>query len=494
MMWSSGPTSRSRTALWLILLTSARVVIATFWTVTEYYQLSLSTSQYKTYTDPLFLYTYTTSYPVKSGVTPTAAPVSSTTYTNRYEDLTEVTLYLPPGAVAESDLVTTTTRYTGAANAYTYFVEPVVYTAPASCPTPFTVTTQTQVYVPSQVTDRVSPTSTSTSVATYGDHYTYVTAYLPPSAVPLSTSAGTSDFVYTYYIANCRNPTATGDAYYGPSGGGSGSSGSRSGGGDDSGIEVCALLTGCTSVATYIIVIATVLPTMFVLGFLESWLWFRNLMLGRTALRFGTICWIFISLWVICATRTTPSRTLEDQARLRYQWSGMSAATRVKLWFKWGFRHAYPTQLLGPDPKNPTGPGQDAPVMQMQMPPPGNPPFAPVAQMYAAPPPGAYQQQPGHAYPVQYSYYAPQGGPQQPFQVAAPAGMVYATPPPGMQAAPSPQPSQHMSVAAVSPVQSGIPPASQTHSSPQTAASELGVSDASETKGSGVTDSVERRD
>ncbi len=44
----------------------------------------------------------------------------------------------------------------------------------------------------------------------------------------------------------------------------------------------------------WVIVVASVLPSLFLLGWVESFLWFRQLMPGRKALRFGTVCWILM--------------------------------------------------------------------------------------------------------------------------------------------------------------------------------------------------------
>jgi len=303
-------------------------------------------------------------------VTPTAQPVSSSSYVNTYEQLAIIYLYVPPGSVPESDIVTT--RDTSL-KPHTVYVEPIVYTAPASCPKAFTVTTMTEVSVPSEAADRVTPTSYSTSVGPYYG-YTFVTAYLPPSAVPVGEEPTTSDFVYSYYIASCRNPTATGAAYYGPNNGGSSSSSSD--------LEVCSLLTGCTTIRTWVIVVASVLPALFILGFIESYLWFRQMMLGKSAMRVGTICWILLSLWVLCFTRQVPARGLEDQAALKVQWNSMSAWTRWKLWWRWGFRNAYPVHLLGPDPRDRLPAARVNPQMQQSQ---ENTP----AELTAAPPPYA---------------------------------------------------------------------------------------------------------
>ncbi|PMD13095.1 hypothetical protein NA56DRAFT_652012 [Hyaloscypha hepaticicola] len=272
--WPTWPT--------ILLLISTSAVQASVWTATSYFQLSYSTSVYSflTYYDA---YTFTSTETIESGVTPTAHPISSSSMVIS-EELTILYLYLPAGSVPESDIVTSFSINTSV-EPLTVYVEPVVYTAPASCPTPFTVATVTEVYIPPEVTNQVTPTAYSTSIETGAGSFTQVTAYLSQGAVPINQTSATDNFIYSLYIANCENPTATGAVYSGPTG----SSSSSDGGGSD-GLEVCSLLTGCTTMHTWIIVVATLLPALFVLGFVESYFWFRQLMLGKSALRVGTIC------------------------------------------------------------------------------------------------------------------------------------------------------------------------------------------------------------
>ncbi|PMD40981.1 hypothetical protein L207DRAFT_512385 [Hyaloscypha variabilis F] len=344
--WPTWPT--------ILLLISTSAVHASVWTATSYFQLSYSTSVYSflTYYDA---YTFTSTETIESGVTPTAQPISSSSVVIS-EELTILYVYLPAGSVPESDIVTGFSINTSV-EPVTVYVEPIVYTAPASCPTPFTVATVTEVYIPPEVVNQVTPTAYSTSIDAGAGSFTQVTAYLSQGAVPINQTSVTNNFIYSLYIANCENPTATAAVYSSPTG----SSGSSDGGGSDDngsdGLEVCSLLTGCTTMHTWIIVVATILPGIFVLGFVESYFWFRQLMLGKSALRVGTICWMLLSLWLVCFTRHVPERSLEDQAALRIQWNAMSAGTRWKLWWRWGFRRAYPVDLLGPDP-TPTLPAQ----------------------------------------------------------------------------------------------------------------------------------------
>jgi hypothetical protein len=257
-------------------------VHASVWTATSYFQLSYSTSVYSflTYYDA---YTFTRTETIESGVTPTAQPIASSSVVIS-EELTILYVYLPAGSVPESDIVTGFSINTSV-EPVTVYVEPIVYTAPASCPTPFTVATMTEVYIPPEVVDQVTPTAYSTSIDAGAGSFTQVTAYLSQGAVPINQTSVTNNFLYSLYIANCENPTATAAVYSSPTG----SSSSSDGGGSDD-LEVCSLLTGCTTMHTWIIVVATILPAIFVLGFVESYFWFRKLMLGKSALRVGTIC------------------------------------------------------------------------------------------------------------------------------------------------------------------------------------------------------------
>ncbi|UNI16960.1 hypothetical protein JDV02_003342 [Purpureocillium takamizusanense] len=208
----------------------------------------------------------------------------------------------------------TTSRY-GSEDQYAITYSITLTVKPGVTPTGGS-TISTKTYIPSQVTNQVSVESRVTSVGTAAGGYTFVTAYLRPSAIS-TIQPQTTDYVYSYYVRNCRNPTATGKAYYGPNSGsgdsgGSGNSGSSGGGDDLDRWGVCSALTGCTTLKVWIIVVATILPSIFLLGFVENYIWFRRLMIGKTALRFGTVCWVLLSLWILCFTRKQPARSPED--------------------------------------------------------------------------------------------------------------------------------------------------------------------------------------
>ncbi len=424
-------------AIFIALLAQLQPVLASFYTVTSYYVLTPSPSKaVSTCTSSCRTYTYTDTLTVKPNVTPTATPYSSTTYTYTYDDLEVVRLFVSADAVASSDLLptTTSTRTSGEGYAITNYVIPVTWTAPTSCPTPFTVTSVTIVDIPYQVTAHISGITTQTSLYVPNTRTpstnTYVTILLDPTAIP-ATEIGnpTSNYYYTYYVANCRNPTATGSAYYGPTYTSS-SGGYRSGGGDDSDdYTVCSVMTGCVALATWIIVVATILPCIFLIGFVESYCWFRRMMLGKSALRLGTVCWCCLSLWFILLTRKSHARSKEDQVLLKQYWATLGAGTRIKLWFKWGFRHRYPVELLG----NPDG----SPVVVAAP--------AGVNGNGAPPPPGDGTEKTGaNGAQVQPVYYPPYPGPQgyypqQPYPGQPGQFQPGFAPPPGYMMVPVPQ-------------------------------------------------------
>src|SRR5438105_3303873 len=79
-----------------------------------------------------------------------ANALSTSTYKQDYNDITVVYVYVDAEEVRAADIVTTTSR--PQPGVYTDYMQPVVYTAPSSCPTPFTVSTYTRVNLPDAVT------------------------------------------------------------------------------------------------------------------------------------------------------------------------------------------------------------------------------------------------------------------------------------------------------------------------------------------------------
>ncbi len=352
----------------LVGAAAAQTTTSNYWTVTERYMRSTYTYYYtsrlggvETDTEPSFR-------TIKPTVTPTVAAVS--TYTDSsydYDDVSYVTLLYPNGAVAESDLMPdrhTQTGFTTTTSSHTTYLDfymPVTVTAPASCPTPWTVTSTASIYAPDAVTDQLKPTSTITRASTdiYGSVYNYQTWFLTPGAGPYYTS---DDSYYLDYVKYCSKPPvnyklaaiSSSTCTAGSTSSSCTNSGNSNSNSNDNnnyyGGDYCFSYNswGCGQAwATYVIVLASVIPGLFLLGFVESYFWFRRLMLGKGCLRFGTICWVCISLWILCFTRTQSSRSKEDQVLLRENWKKMGAGAAFKNWWKFGFRHRYPEELLG---------------------------------------------------------------------------------------------------------------------------------------------------
>jgi hypothetical protein len=429
------PTAALRKASWLALFAGVSTVTAQstpFWTFTTRYQ-----DCFDTYEGVYSTYTTSSTCTIKDSVTPTVTPYAVATPTSDdyyygYSDLQVFTAWYTSGAVPDSDLeptynydldaTTTTQRST---STYYEFSMLVTYTAPASCPTPFTFTTNASVAIPTQVVNQLSPVAVETSIPapTARASYVYETWYLSDGAAPFTS---TDDLYYSAYIESCSTPyqysdySYTNTRYSYPTGRtGSGSGGSSGNSGDSDSWRVCYLGYGygCSSLRTWVIIIAVVIPGLFLLGFLESYFWFRRLMLGKGCLRFGTISWICMSLWIACFTRSQSRRSPEDQKLLRQKWKETSFGTAIKLWFKWGFRHRYPVPLLGQYSRNTVGivpEGQPLPapgMVQTNNNYYGGPP----------PPPGAFMPN-GQGQP----YYPPTQG-----WAAAPNGQGYPMPPPG---------------------------------------------------------------
>ncbi|KAF2020278.1 hypothetical protein BU24DRAFT_136239 [Aaosphaeria arxii CBS 175.79] len=429
------------------LLVHLQCASASFWTVTSNYQFEYSVFTYGISDDSST--TYTTTNTINPTVTPTAQPASRTTDVSTYYNVDYVSVYYPPNAVPSTDLLSTGLPLTST-KGYVYKMM-VTYTAPTHCTSSFTAVESEYVVIPTDVEDQVTGFSTE-------DNGLATTVWLNQDQAPFTSSTA---YYYTNFVQYCRKPSSSLGK---PSGGGGGG---RCGDGD------------CVDMYDLAIVLATTIPaTFFLVGFLESWIWFRRLMLGKGCLRGGTICWVFISLLVLCFTRTQSSRSAEDQKLLREQWSKMGSGRAFKLWWKWGFRRKYPQELLGPYSKNTVGitppnpnvlllhPAYAAPGNVAYGPPPPAPapaPSTPGNVMYGSPPPGPpvfWSTQPpsvsgttimyGIPPPGQSVYWSTQ--PPHPGQATSPPPMQqYGQPmqPPapydnagGIGTAPSPQPYQ----------------------------------------------------
>jgi hypothetical protein len=275
-----------------------------------------------------------------------------------------------------------------------------------------TVTTSASVSIPTQVTAQITPSSveTGTTDDSYDSTvYKYETWYLTAGAAPFHSS---SDYYYEYYIASCSTPPVLRSSPTGLSNGpGSGSGSGRTSSYYD---DDCYSYYCGTTFRTYIIIIASVIPGLFLLGILESWFWFRRLMMGKSAMRFGTISWVLISLWIMCFTRMQDRRSPEDQKLLAEKWKNMSNGAAFKAWCKWGFRHRYPEELLGQYSRTTVGivpPGQPLhPEMAHAPAVFAGGPAAPGQVYYYGPPPPGWTQGPngGFVPPQGYVYPSPQ--------------------------------------------------------------------------------------
>ncbi|KAJ4316156.1 hypothetical protein N0V84_008012 [Fusarium piperis] len=193
---------RAYITLWLLATT-----VASQFTVTSNYVISKTTD---------VAFTRTSTLTLKPVVAPAGEVISETTSTRSYNGLEIVMRYFEPGEFASTDIQTTTSRI-NLDGPFTYYFQGIVYTAPASCPTPFTVSTKTRVTIPSEVRSQFHPTSLASTTGTHGNGavYTQVTAYLSDGAVRINGAEASSDWLATYYLADCRNPTATDDSYWG---------------------------------------------------------------------------------------------------------------------------------------------------------------------------------------------------------------------------------------------------------------------------------------
>lgn len=446
-----------------------------FWTYTSRYAAMVSESPYTRANGALTTYTTTDRRrTVKPTVTPTATPTSTSTYYSTYADLEIVYQYYGLGAVAETDLIperdysASRTSSLSVSSTISFFM-PVTMTAPASCPTQFTVTMTASVDVPSQVWAQITPSSTvDAGVSTRGSYYAYSvqTWYLSAGAAPFTS---TDNLYYSYYIASCSTPPATRSSRTttGSRSTGTSVSGGGSSSGDDYSSGYCfgyySYYCG-TPLKIWIIVIATVIPGLFLLGFLESWFWFRRLMMGKSAMRRGTVCWVLISLWVLCFTRMQDARSKEDQVLLQEKWKNMGSGAAFKAWWKWGFRSKYPVEHLGQfskttvgvvpegQPLNPAM-AQTAPGFMPGPPPPG----APGQVYYYGPPPPGWVSTPdgqGFMPPQGYMYPPPQQSGYYAGDLSKEGPMVSASPVPQH---PAMAPQQPISPMGTSPVQPQAP-------------------------------------
>jgi len=362
MRWSQ--KWRNALSIFLLLAIQVQVTTATFWTVTTWFVESSTTSTFTNCGGPGKFCTLTDT--VERTVAPDATPsagastISTTSFDLTHIDVTVIYIWLEHGSVPDSDLLPeedpfgdsssiTSSTSDPASNVYTKYQMPVVYTAPASCPTPFTYATYTRIDPPEEVTHLpafVSALSTSTSITTISYNgavwtETYLNKYVESSAAPVTLT--TLNELWSMSIARCFNPASA-----------STTEDPRLHSSDEYWRNCGDVEEGCASfVQAWVIAIAVVIPLLFLFGFAESYFWFRKLMLGGTALRLGTISWCLLFPIVMpFLTRVSPARPdPQERALMKQYWAALGAGQRLKLWMKWGFKHQYPIQMLDADPR-----------------------------------------------------------------------------------------------------------------------------------------------
>ncbi|KAK0659199.1 hypothetical protein QBC41DRAFT_287209 [Cercophora samala] len=337
----------------------SQIAAATLWTATEIY---VETQIFMPYgcddssvpTRPPCTGTRTGSpmLVTHTSLLPDITPISTTTAYSASWDLEVVKYYYLNDAYPTSDLETYVDPY--GRPSPTWLLD-VTFTAPTSCPTRFEYTTAVPLeyyaYVPSALTRLMSSkASVETHVVTHtredyryvGQTYSYytTTSYatqttlhvkptdLPPLRRPQAEDLGYHEVNYNY-IRHCFLP-----------------------GEEDPRVRAAncpyTYAGKCSKTQPWLVALAVLLPTIFLVGFVENYFWFTRLMQGKGCFRCGTVAWCFlIYLFMVFLMTYEHKRSPEDQERLRLLWKGMPLGMRLKLWLKWGFRQKYPEHLLG---------------------------------------------------------------------------------------------------------------------------------------------------
>ena len=412
--------------LWLSFLHS---VSAAQWNIVQYniVYMTVTTGDIDSFT-----FTDTTTITLQPPVTstPGGRPTSIDTSYDAEEDASYTTLYIPGSAVPSKEFasLTTSTGYEYTTTPITEYYMDRVYTAPASCPTPFTFTTSSLVFIPEGAETNISPTSATTTTSAVGG--VYVTAYLSPGAVNITSTLTSSDLVQSEYIASCTTPIAYVSGSYAYPSSYSYNPNLHSGGDDyDYGYDdhFGCLGSLCPFWLIYIVVIIPVLAFLFFGGLIESYYWFTRLMKGQSALRGVPLMWVCISLWTLCCLRRHRAAHPEHQAALLKQWRDMSSGQHIKLWLSYGFRHRDPpqlTEIIGRQPVVPVWqsyppqsyPSYGPPQGGVVGPPPGGPPTGPQQPQQWQAAPGWTPQNGYSPYENKSPYSPPVGSPPPQFQ------------------------------------------------------------------------------
>jgi len=304
----------SKSQALLLLVVSGTGARAETWTVTEYLVSTQLASDESTQ-----------AYTLKPDATPSKIPTqTSTRHVERTAAIEVVQYALSPDEVDVNDLIMPSTTST-------LYEQVVEFTAAASCPSVFTITETMTFGVPEAAKTQIpKPLSTSASTAASGEKVT-VQYYLSKDAVPLR-----EDIINSHYASRwaklCYGTPKIGTT-------------------EDLERELRAASQQQNKIQPWIIALVVALPALFLLGLLENFWWFRQMMVGKATLRLGTFSWMLLCIPTMIMTRRCPGRPDEEQPHLLQMWRSLTWKEKGWLWVRWGFRHAYPEFILGPDPR-----------------------------------------------------------------------------------------------------------------------------------------------
>lgn len=334
--------------------------------VTSYIEESIYIYPAETYRSTTYsAETETYTIAVVPNATPATNAIKTITDTSAYAHVTIIEVVLPSGA---GHRPTTSYNYDATTTAlYTNYVVPVTYTPHASCTGTaqnWTYVTNVPIVVPSIAASQVAPATVTTSASTYTyaddriSAETEVYAILNPTDVPADMLSSASKSYEPYSMSYCYTPTTTCSTvletatctptWQYPSTRYTSSSSSYYD-------YYCDGLDSSCGDRTILLIVILV-PVLWVvlwlfLGFLESWLSFKGLMLGKQRKRGVPYSWCCISFLFLCCTGPTyKAKSAEEQERLKAVWAEMGMGKKLGLWFKWGFRWKYP-DVLGEAPE-----------------------------------------------------------------------------------------------------------------------------------------------
>ncbi|KAF7162858.1 hypothetical protein CNMCM5623_007980 [Aspergillus felis] len=293
------------------------------------------------------------------------AALSTTTHitSDSYDDaVTVVQVLYPSGAGIQSTYKNYNYRDS---NIITQYYVNMVYTAPTSCSSQWTLTTAVPVYVPNAIEDALLATSMSTSY--YVDDsrpfqpttYTKALAFIDPTQVPVSSLSSLSNSYkpYTMYREyGCYDSSvSSGSSSHSGSSSNSGSSYSYSDGSDSgSWLYDSSYYGGISPLGILLISLLGWFGVWLIIGLIENWFQFRRLMRGWQARRGFPISWCMLAPIVSCllllfCRKGFQARTSEEAQVLKEKWEQMGFWRKVGLWLRWGFGFSYPP-MLGPAP------------------------------------------------------------------------------------------------------------------------------------------------